>query len=243
MFVSVFGEFFFIVGVLVLLFVVWQMWIGDIIIVVQKNDEGVVILQQFVQVELFVLLLVVEGDDGMIVYVLLVLVVLVDGEWFGQMYIFCFGVDYNFGIYGGMSCVCMFDQKGIGVYINLKMFGEVGNFFMVGYCIIWGKLFNQFDKLQIGDVIVVEILDGWYMYWFCMFEYVKLMQMDVLVDVLQMFMQQIGEQFIMFIVCLLLYFFVECIVVYGVFESFQFWVEGLFIVLIEMLFLLVVFFV
>ena len=45
-FASVLGELLLTAGVVVLLFVAWQMWIGDIIIAAQKNEEGAAISQQ-----------------------------------------------------------------------------------------------------------------------------------------------------------------------------------------------------
>ena len=48
-FASVLGELLLTAGVIVLLFVAWQMWIGDIIIAAQKNDEGAAVSQQLAE--------------------------------------------------------------------------------------------------------------------------------------------------------------------------------------------------
>lgn len=109
-----------------------------------------------------------------------------DAQWFAQMQVPRFGTDYNVGIYGGTSRARTLDDQGIGVYTDSKMPGEVGNFAMAGHRTTWGKPFNQLDKLQVGDAIVVETPDGWFTYRFRTLEYVKPTQTDVLLDVPQM---------------------------------------------------------
>ena len=55
-------------GVVVLLFVAWQMWIGDIIIAAQKNEEGAAISQQLAAGEAPEPPPLIETDDGETVY-------------------------------------------------------------------------------------------------------------------------------------------------------------------------------
>lgn len=225
-FASVLGELLLTAGVIVLLFVAWQMWIGDIIISAQKNDEGAAVSQALAQADPPALPPVVEGDDGTTAYVPPVPAAPADAQWFGQMHIPRFGADYNFGIFGGTSRARTLDQQGIGIYTNSKMPGEVGNFSLAGHRTTWGKPFNQLDKLQLNDAIVVETPDGWYTYRFRTLEYVKPSQTDVLADVPQMPEQQTGEQYITLTACSPLYSLAERIVAYGVFEGFQPRAEG-----------------
>lgn len=225
-FASVLGELLLTAGVLVMLFVAWQMWIGDIIISAQKNSEGAAISQMLAEGEAPELPPLVETDDGETVFVPPVPTAPEDAEWFGQMQIPRFGEDYNFGIYGGTSRARTLDEKGIGVYSNSKMPGEVGNFSLAGHRTTWGKPFNQLDKLQINDAIVVETPDGWYTYRFRTLEYVTPSQTEVLADVPQMPDQQTGEQFITLTACSPLYSLDERIIAYGVFDSFQPRAEG-----------------
>ncbi len=172
-FTSVLGELLLTAGVLVLLFVAWQMWIGDIIIAAQKNDEGAAISQQLAEDPPPPPPPLVEADDGTTYYEPVIPAAPADAEWFGQMHIPRFGADYNFGIYGGTSRARTLDDLGIGVYKDSKMPGEVGNFSMAGHRTTWGKPFNQIDKLQLNDAIVVETPDGWYTYRFRTLEYVQ----------------------------------------------------------------------
>ena len=149
-----------------------------------------------------------------------------DAQWFAQMHVPRFGADYNVGIYGGTSRARTLDDLGIGVYTDSKMPGEVGNFAMAGHRTTWGKPFNQLDKLQVGDAIVVETPDGWFTYRFRTLEYVKPTQTDVLLDVPQMLGVETGEKYITLTACSPLYSLAERIVAYGVFDSFQPRAEG-----------------
>ena len=223
---SVLGELLLTAGVLVLLFVAWQMWIGDIIISAQKNDEGAQMSQELAEAPVPELPPVVETDDGTTVYEPVIPAPPADAQWLAQMHIPRFGSEYNVGIYGGTSRARTLDKLGIGVYTNSKMPGEVGNFAMAGHRTTWGKPFNQLDKLQLGDAIVVETADGWFTYRFRTLEYVKPTQTDVLLDVPQMPGVETGERYITLTACSPLYSLAERIVAYGVFESFQPRAEG-----------------
>jgi len=223
---SVLGELLLTAGVLVLLFVAWQMWIGDIIISAQKNDEGAAMSQELAEGPAPEPPPLVEADDGTTYYEPVIPAPPADATWFAQMHIPRFGSDYNVGIWGGTSRARTLDKLGIGVYKDSKMPGEVGNFAMAGHRTTWGKPFNQLDKLQVGDAIVVETADGWFTYRFRTLEYVKPSQTEVLLDVPQMPGVATGERYITLTACSPLYSLAERIVAYGVYESFQPRAEG-----------------
>nr|WP_314845795.1 class E sortase [uncultured Microbacterium sp.] len=225
-FASVLGELLLTAGVLVLLFVAWQMWIGDIIIAAQKNDEGAAMSQQLASTPPPEPPPLVENEDGTTYYEPVIPAAPADATWFAQMHIPRFGSEYNVGIYGGTTRSRTLDKLGIGVYKDSKMPGEVGNFSMAGHRTTWGKPFNQVDKLQLGDAIVVETPDGWFTYRFRTLEYVKPSQTEVLLDVPQMPGAVTGERYITLTACSPLYSLAERIVAYGVYESFQPRAEG-----------------
>lgn len=226
-FTSVLGEILLTAGVLVLLFVSWQMWIGDIIIGAQKNDEGALVSQQLAAGPAPEPPPLVQAQDGTTYYEPVIPTPPEDAQWFGQMHIPRFGTDYNMGIFGGTTRARTLDNLGIGVYTDSKMPGEIGNFSMAGHRTTWGRPFNKVDKLQLNDAIVVETPDGWYTYRFRTLEYVTPSQTEVLFDVPQMPEMQTGERYITLTACSPLYSLAERIVAYGVFESFQPRAEGL----------------
>ncbi|MFK4762136.1 class E sortase [Microbacterium sp. ZW T5_45] len=225
-FTSVLGELLLTAGVLVLLFVAWQMWIGDIIISAQKNDEGASVSEEWADAPTPELPPLVQNDDGTTTYEPVIPAHPAEQEHMGQMLIPRFGADYNKGIFGGTTRSGTLDNLGIGVYTNSKMPGEVGNFAMAGHRTTWGKPFNQLDKLKVGDAIVVETPDGWFTYRFRSLEYVKPSQVDVLADVPQMPQVETGERYITLTACSPLYSLAERIVAYGVYESFTPRAEG-----------------
>ncbi len=225
-FSSVLGELLLTAGVLVLLFVAWQMWIGDIIIDAQKNAEGAATIQEWAEAPAPEPPPLVEGDGGVTYYEPPILPHPADAERFAVMRIPRFGDDYVKDIAGGTSRSRTLDHIGIGLYTDSKMPGEVGNLSLAGHRTTWGKPFNKLDKLKVNDAIVVETPDGWYTYRFRTLEYVKPTQTDVLADVPQMPTQQTGERYITLTACSPLYSLAERIVAYGVFEGFQPRAEG-----------------
>lgn len=224
---GVLGELLLTAGVIVLLFVSWQMWIGDVIIGAQKDAESAATIQEWAREPAPALPpLVTDPGDGPTSYEPPILPHPADAERFAVMRIPRFGADYARDIAGGTSRARTLDHIGIGLYTQSKMPGEVGNFSLAGHRTTWGKPFNQLDKLKLNDAIVVETKDGWYTYRFRTLEYVKPSRVDVLDDVPQMPQQHTGERYITLTACSPLYSLAERIVAYGVFEGFQPRAEG-----------------
>lgn len=222
---SVLGELLLTAGVLVLLFVAWQMWIGDLIIGAENNAKGAELSQQWAEQPAPQLPPAVQQGDET-VYEPPLLPRPADAEIFANMRIPRFGDDYNVHIAGGTTRERTLDRIGIGMYTQSKMPGQVGNFSLAGHRTTWGKPFNRIDKLRLNDAIVVETELGWYTYRFRNLQYVKPSAGDVLLDVPQMPDAPARDRFITLTACSPLYSLAERIVAYGVFESFQPRAEG-----------------
>jgi len=220
----VFGELLLTAGALVLLFVAWQMWIGDIIIGAENNAKGAELSQQWAHSAPEPPPGVQVGDD--IVYEPPQLEHPADAEIFANMRIPRFGDDYNVHIAGGTTRERTLDRIGIGVYDQAAMPGQPGNFSLAGHRTTWGKPFNQIDQLRLNDPIVVETEQGWYVYRFRNMQYVKPSAGDVLLDVPQMPELPADDSYITLTACSPLYSLAERIVAYGVFEKFQPRAEG-----------------
>ncbi|MFJ4045883.1 class E sortase [Microbacterium sp. NPDC089987] len=224
-FASVVGELLLTAGVLVLLFVSWQMWIGDLIIGAENNVKGAELSEQWAQMPPPEPPPVVQQGEET-VYEPPLLPRPGDAQVFANMRIPRFGDDYNVHIAGGTTRERTLDRIGIGLYEQSKMPGEVGNFSLAGHRTTWGKPFNRIDKLRLDDAIVVETEVGWYTYRFRNLQYVKPSAGDVLLDVPQMPEVAPSDRFITLTACSPLYSLAERIVAYGVFESFQPRAEG-----------------
>lgn len=223
-FTSVLGELLLTAGVLVMLFVVWQMWVGDIIMSAQHNAEGAAISEEWAQLpppEPPPLITEGEGDEAVTYYEPPILAHPADTEVFAQMRIPRFGDDYNVKIAGGTTRAGTLDHIGLGLYTQSKMPGEIGNFSLAGHRTTWGFPLNKVDKLKLDDAIVVETPEGWYTYRYRTLEYVKPSEVDVLLDVPQVPGAVDGERYITLTACSPLYSLAERIIAYGVFEGFQ----------------------
>ena len=223
--VSVLGELLLTAGVVVLLFVAWQLWIGDIIMSAAANDEGTAISESWAKDPAPAPPPVVPGTGTTgvpVQYEPPVMAAPQNGvPWGAQMHVPRWGADYDVTIAGGVTRPDTLDRGWIGVYPGSGLLGQPGNVTMAAHRTTWGKPFNQLDRLRLNDAIVIETAQGWYTYRFRTLEYVTPDSVDVLDPVPQDAGAQTGERFITLTACSPLYSLAERIVAYGVFEGFQ----------------------
>jgi sortase A len=74
------------------------------------------------------------------------------------------GFDYVKPISEGTSRARVLDPLGIGHYSDTAMPGQVGNFAIAGHRTTYGKPFTDIDQLQVGDALVVQTEDAWFVY-------------------------------------------------------------------------------
>lgn len=225
---GVLGELFITAGVLVFLYVGWQLWIGDLIYGAQANAEGQSLSQEWEQQyqvdepaepapgtqaepapvaePVYAEPPVLEQPSGT--------------ETFANMYIPRFGSDYSRPIAGGTTRAGTLDKNRIGHYTDAPMPGEVGNFSLAAHRTTYGAPFNRIAELRLGDAIVVETEEGWFTYRFRTLEYVKPTEVDVLLDVPQAPDTPAGERYITLTSCSPMYSLAERIIGYGLFEGF-----------------------
>ena len=223
---NVLGELLLTAGVVVLLFVAWQMWVGDIIISAQTNGDGQEISQEWAALPAPEVPEGTEQEDGTVWYEPPLIEHPGSGEHMAQLRIPRFGDDYNVRIAGGTSRPVTLDKGWVGVYDQSAMPGQVGNFSVAGHRTTWGFPLNRMDKLKLDDAIVIETPEGWYTYRFRNLEYVKPDAVDVLLDVPRMPDVPAGERYLTLTACSPLYSLAERIVGYALFEGFQPRAEG-----------------
>jgi sortase A len=174
---TVIGEILITAGVLLGLFVVWQLfytdvqsgreqdavlnsldWVEPVVGVGQANSSGEI------TGELTVIPLIPEelktySPDGA--------PVMAQPEHtatFATLYVPRWGSDYIKPISQGVTRRDVLDRLGIGHYPNTAMPGAVGNFAIAGHRTTYGKPFADIDLLQVGDSLVVQTEDTWYVY-------------------------------------------------------------------------------
>ncbi len=218
-----FGELLITFGMVALLYVAWQLWIGDIIYANERAAEARTLSEQWQeQYEEST----VETDEPPTEAAepaaidIPVLPEAADGEVFGTMYIPRFGSDYAMPIAGGVSRARTLDPIGIGHYPGTPMPGAEGNVSLAGHRTTFGKPFNLIANLRIGDAVVIETPDGWYTYRFRTLEYVKPDAGDVLLPVPRQPGAAVNGSYLTLTSCSPMYAMTERIIAYNVFEGF-----------------------
>lgn len=225
-FLGVLGELLITAGVVALLYVSWQLWIGDWIIGSQKQAEAADLTrlwaEEFDGTAATPLPTPTEtpdaapGDDPVVP----VLDQADHGETFGVMHVPRFGDDWTFEITGGVTRPDILDQGHIGHYPDTAMPGDIGNSVYAAHRWTSGAPFDPIDKLVVGDAIVIETRDGWYTYRFRTLEYVQDTQVDVLLPVPQKPDVEVEGRYLTLTSCAPKLNMLERIIAYAVFESF-----------------------
>ncbi|GAB2464613.1 class E sortase [Xylanimonas ulmi] len=157
--IGVLGELLITAGVLLGLFVVWQLWWTDVV----AHREHAQVLQSLdwqppPAVAPDAAPPTERRDDPP-----------VDpepafGEVFAQLYVPRFGADYVTPIAGGVDRQQVLDRLGAGHYPGTAMPGDLGNFSIAGHRTTFGRPFHLIADLQVGDPLVVRTETTWYVY-------------------------------------------------------------------------------
>ncbi|TQM18662.1 sortase A [Microbacterium kyungheense] len=222
---GVIGELLITAGVIVLLYVVWQLWVGDMIYGAERNASGAAQSEQWQQEwqqqnpQAVAPTPGATGSDP-VTAPPPVMAEPGDGEKFAVMRIPRFGSDYAVDMAGGVTRPRTLDPIGIGHYPGTMMPGQPGNFALAAHRTTWGKPFNRIADLHVGDAIVIETEAGWYTYRFRTLEYVKPSAVEVLLPVPQVKDAPAETAYMTMTSCSPMYAMTERIVAYSVFESF-----------------------
>lgn len=84
------------------------------------------------------------------------------GVGIANLYIPRLGRDYAWTIVEGADDASL--EKGPGHYVKTALPGELGNFAVAGHRVGKGEPFLNLDKLRPGDTVVVETKKDWYVY-------------------------------------------------------------------------------
>jgi sortase A len=147
------GELLITLGVVVLLFVAWQLWWTDLAAGQTQRELTHTLEQQWSQPR-------APHPSGSSAPVDLKQIPM--GDAFALIRIPRFGHDYVRPILQGVELDIL--DKGVGHYPDSAKPGEVGNFAVAGHRVTYAKPFNQIAELRKGDAIVVETRDTWYVY-------------------------------------------------------------------------------
>ncbi|MDP4585777.1 MAG: class E sortase [Microbacteriaceae bacterium] len=185
---EVISDVFITIGVLVLFFYVWYVWLGDLVVGAQQDLAATTLSNTWEQTSIQIPEFdresgnsegaqrspkppVLDASDK--------------GEAFATIMIPRFGKNYIRSIAESVDVKKVLNDPstGIGHYSSTTPLGAVGNFALAGHRTTFGAPFGKTDQLRVGDRIYVETKKGWYVYRFRNIEFVYPTQADVLSDV------------------------------------------------------------
>ncbi|GAA2821753.1 class E sortase [Saccharopolyspora taberi] len=85
-----------------------------------------------------------------------------EGDGIARLYVPAFGPDYRFTVLEGTDQATL--AAGPGHYSGTALPGEQGNFAVAGHRIGKGAPFNDLDRLRSCDALIVETATHWYVY-------------------------------------------------------------------------------
>lgn len=223
--IGVLGELLITAGVLVLLFLVWQLWWNDAVMAGQQKSSAASQSQSWIaeaqapvtpQPPVDPTAPPIDHGEPPVA------APPAHGEILGVLYVPRFGAEYARNIAQGTTLdVLNSNYLGVGRYDNTQMPGEVGNMAVAAHRSAWGGGMHLINELQLGDAIYVQTQDGYYTYRFRNLEYVQPTAGDVLAPVPRQAGVAPVERIITLTTCNPLYSTDERIIAYGVFESWQ----------------------
>ncbi len=175
--VGIAGELLITGGVLVFLFLGWQLWLNDIVVGNEQNQVAATLVESWTagnpSLNQEETVPVDHGDP-------IVMKAPAEAKAFAVMYVPRFGTDYQRTISEGVSLTRVLNKNGIGHYDSTAMPGDVGNFAVAAHRTTYGAPFSNIAELRVGDKIYVQTEDAYYTYVFRNREYVSPARVSVL---------------------------------------------------------------
>ena len=219
--IGVLGELFITAGVVVLLFLGWQVWLNDMIEGGAQQAEAAELSQSWDKGGASAPAPVNRPDPGTPI----VDAAPANAVRFATLIVPRFGADYTRPIAEGVGVYDVLNV-GIGHYPGTQMPGEVGNFAIAGHRTGWGAPLSNINTLQVGDSIWIETEAGWYRYEFRSLEYVMPSGIGVLDPVPQVAGEKPLDRIITLTSCNPPLTAAERIIAYGVFDTWYPRAEG-----------------
>ncbi|WP_404386369.1 class E sortase [Knoellia locipacati] len=165
---GVVGELLMTLGVLVLLFVVWQLFWTDVVSDRAQAKSVTSLERKFAEAAR-----TPEGPRDP--------AAAIEGDAFAVVRVPRFGADYARPLVRGTSAAEL--ARGLGHYVGTAGPGEVGNFAIAGHRTTYGKPLADIDRLRTGDEIIVETAEGENVYAVTSHEIVRPWESEVIAPV------------------------------------------------------------
>jgi len=223
----VLGELLMTAGVLVLLFLGWQLWLNDLVQGRSQNEAAAELSESWAATP--------PADEGGAggaddeadptapadpgVPVEPVVRDAPDaGRDFATIVIPRLGEDYRRTITEGTTPRVL--TESVGHYAGTQMPGEVGNFAVAGHRTTYGAPFHDLAELRIGDPVYVETEDGWYVYRYRNTVFVPPTGIQVIDPVPQVTDVEPGDRLLTMTTCNPMFSAAERMIAFAVFDRF-----------------------
>jgi len=216
--VGVLGEVLMTGGVIVLLFLGWQLWFNNLVSSNEQRSVADDLSEEWAQAptETETAPPVEPVDPG----IPAITAAPVANQAFANLIVPRLGADFKRPIAEGVGTAVLDSTKlGMGHYSNTQLPGELGNFALASHRSAYGGAFHNIHQLVVGDAIYVETVDGWYKYIYRSMEYVRSSGVGVILPVPQDPTAVPTESIITLTTCNPFYSSAERIIAYGVFDS------------------------
>ena len=215
---GVLGELLLTGGVVVLLFLGWQLWFNN---VVSTNEQATVANELSEQWATATPTADPDDDDEPTNTGVPAVTAQPEANTaFANLIVPRLGADFKRPIAEGVGSAVLNNIKlGMGHYSETQLPGELGNFALASHRSAYGGAFHNIHQLVVGDSIWVETADGWYKYVFRSMEYVRASGIGVILPVPQNPGVAPTQSIITLTTCNPFYSSAERIIAYGVFDS------------------------
>ena len=140
-------------GLVVLLFVVYEVWVSNIFADLKQSAVHDTLIKQW------------QNNDDPLVAASLPGAsesAIPTGTGIANIYIPRLGADYHFTIVEGTGAGDL--DKGPGHYTGTALPGQIGDFAVAGHRVGKGEPFLNLDQLRPGDAVVIETDKSWFIY-------------------------------------------------------------------------------
>jgi sortase A len=225
--VGVLGEILVTAGVLVLLFLGWQVWLNDIIVGAEQTSAANKLAEQWDDAPATPTPDAVATPDPAATAEApvdpgepVIAQRPATAQSFANLIVPRLGADYRRPIAEGVGFNVLNNRTtGVGHYPQTQMPGEVGNFAIAAHRTTYGAPFHDINTLLVGDSIYIETEDGWYQYVYRGTEYVRPTGVGVLEPVPQVAGMAATDRVITLTSCHPYFSSAERVIAYGVFET------------------------
>lgn len=221
---GVFGELLITAGVVVLLFLGWQVWWNSLVLSGQQTSAAAAQSKAWTkQAATTPAPTATPTATGPSYGPPPVMDPVAAAKPFAVLYVPRFGPDYKRVIKETVDVETVLNSysSGIGHYPGTQMPGAVGNFAIAGHDSGWGNALIDVSKLELGDPIYIQTKDGWYTYRFRNFEYVQPSAVGVLLPVPRSAGVPPQDRIITITTCNPPFHAAERLIAYGLFDSWQ----------------------